>query len=151
MKRLIPLLLVVPFLFGCKEKEYTGPKIIVERNESGELVDATPETMFNKAFTDKVSSVFYIGDDSCAACAKLKPQLEAWVKYYKGTIHYIKVETITSETIQYLYDSTVGEYQWAESSAIPATYFFMEGYVITKKDGYETMEYLNKYVAVADE
>ena len=150
MKKLIPLLLVVPFLFGCKEKKYTGPKITVERNETGELVDATPETMFSVAHENKTDSVFYIGDETCAACKQLKPQLEAWVKAYNGTIYYIKFNTITSENMQNLYDATEGYYKWSESTPVPVTYFFMQGEVIVQGDSTNTMKFLNKYVTVAE-
>ena len=150
MKKVLTVLFILPFLLACKEKPYDGPKITVEKDDSGALTEVEPITMFEVAFTNKIDSIFYIGDDSCSACQKLKPQLEAWVQVYKGKIYYIPFQSITSENVQYIYDSTVGYYQWAEDSSIPATYFFMQGEVIIKGSSDNTMNFIKKYVAVQE-
>lgn len=148
MKNHLKTILFIPFLLGCATKQYTGVKIVVEYDDSGELTVSNPQEMYDVAITNEKSSIFYIGDDSCKACAKLKPQLESWVKAYKGKIYYIALNSITSENIQYLYDATEGYYQWSDSVGIPATYFFMEKEVAMKGDSSTTMNYLLNYVEV---
>ena len=151
MKKLACLLLVVPFLFACKEKPYTGPKMHVEYNESGELIDAVPETMFQKGFTDKVDSIYYIGQDGCSACDKLKPQLSAWCEVNKGAIYYIQVSSITPENEHYISDSTVGYYSWDDRKVTPTVYFLMQGEVVFAGDETNTMSFLMKKVDVVSQ
>ena len=150
MKRLFGTLLIIPFLLGCKEKEYTGLKLVVEKDDSGLLADADPTVMYEVAVTNKKDCVFYIGDEGCSACKKLKPQLEAWVKAYKGRIYYIQLSSITSENFHYLIDATVGYYEYKEGDSVPATYFFTYGEVAFKGTSDDTMSFLTKYVTVEE-
>ena len=151
MKSKALLLLTIPFLLACSNKKssYNGPKINVARNESGSLVTTTPEEMYSLVVDDKADAVFYIGDDLCAACATLKPQLIDWVKVYKGTIYYISLNEITESNINYVSSATEGYYQWTEKSTVPAVYFFMQGEVIFCADQTNAMDYLLTYVEVS--
>ncbi len=151
MKKILTLLLTLPFLVGCKEPEYNGYKLKVEKDESGELTLADPNILYETAITNKKECVFYIGDDTCSACQKLKPQLEAWVKAFKGKIYYIPLESITTENVQKMYDATTddtGYYQWGDDSSVPTTYFFSAGFVVFRGGSTDTMTLLNRYVTV---
>ena len=151
MKKLLSIIFILPFLLGCKEKEYTGFKLTLEKDESGELTLADPNTLYDVAITNEKDCAFYIGDDACSSCQKLKPQLEAWVKAYKYRIYYIPVSSITEENVQKLYDATVaavGYYQWAEDSSVPTTYFFSAKTVVFRGGADNTVNFLLKYVNV---
>lgn len=150
MKKIVRLFMVLPFLMGCKDREYSGTKIVVEKDESGALTEVTPDVMYDVASVQKKDCVFYIGDDSCEACQKLKPQLEGWVKYYKGKIYYVNIASVTEENLHYLYDATVGYYEWSEGSSIPATYLFKEGSVVIRGYVDDTMNLINKFVTVEE-
>ena len=147
---MLSVIFILPFLLGCKEKEYTGIKLAVEKDESGELTETDPSVLYETAIANKKDCVFYIGDEMCADCKKLKPQLEAWVKAKKGKIYYIKIQSINAENIHYLEDATVGYYQWAEGDSVPATYFFTQGEVAFKGISHDTMTLLTKYVTVVE-
>ena len=151
MKKLLSVLFAIPFLIGCKNEEYTGYKLTLEKDESGVLTEATPDTLYEVAITNQLDCAFYIGDESCAACQKLKPQLEAWVKAYKQKIYYIPVGNITSENIQKLYDATVGYYQYTEKTGLPTTYFFSAATVVFRGDSTNTMNFFIKYVNTTNE
>ena len=146
MKKILSVLFILPFLIGCKEKEYDGYKFTLESDTSGELTLADPSILYQKAITDQIDCVFYIGDEACVACQKLKPQLENYVKAYELKIYYIPVGSITEENVSYLYDATMGMYQWANNSSVPTTYFFAYGEVILRGNAENTVEYLVKYV-----
>ena len=147
MKKLLTVLFVIPFLLGCKEQEYTGYKLTLEADESGELTLANPQLLYEKAITDGIDCIFYIGDGSCTACQKLKPQLEGYVKAYKQKIYYIPLNTITEENVSYLNDATTdGGYTWGDSPNVPTTYFFSKKYVVFKGNYDTTMNFLMKYV-----
>ena len=148
MKNLYRLLIVVPFLFSCTKRQYTGPKLHVEYNESGALIEVLPDDMFERAFTNKIDSIYYIGDDSCTACQKLKPQLNAWCEVNHGAIYYIPLNTITDENEHYIVDSTVGYYCWEDKKVVPTVYFFMQGEVILGGDSSNTMKFLIEKVEV---
>ena len=150
MKEILNVLFILPFLLGCKEKEYTGYRFTLESDESGELTLSDPQTLYQKAKTDQIDCVFYIGDDTCSACQKLKPQLTDFVKAYKLKIYYVPVSTITEENVSYLYDATMGPYQWGENSTVPTTYFFAYGDVILRGDSTNTIEYLLNYVNLGE-
>ena len=149
MRKSVICLLAIPFLLACSKKPYNGPKIQVAYNETGNLLEASPMKMHSDATISKVDAVYYIGDDSCSACAKLKPQLEDWCTVYKGTIYYIPVSNITDANVNYLYEATEGYYQWTEKSTVPAVYFFMKGEVVFQADQTNAMEYLVERVEVA--
>ena len=147
MKKLLTVLFVLPFLLGCKDKEYTGYKLTLESDESGELTSADPQTLYQKAITDGIDCVFYIGDDNCAGCQKLKPQLVDYVKAYKLKIYYIPVNVITDENVSYLNDATTeGPYTWGDNQSVPATFFFSSKVVMFRGDDTTTMNFLMKYV-----
>ena len=146
MKKVLSVLFILPFLLGCKEKEYTGFKLTLENDESGELTSADPNLLFEKAITDGIDCAFYIGDDSCSACQKLKPQIESWAKVYKKKVCYVPVASITESNVQKLYDATVGYYSWAEDSSVPATFFFSEKQVVFRGDSTNTMNFFVKYI-----
>jgi len=147
MKKILTVLFVIPFLLGCKEQEYTGYKLTLESDESGELTLADPETLYQKAITDGIDCVFYIGDDTCGACLKLKPQLKGYVEYYKLKIYYIPLNTITTENVSYINDATTDSlYTWGDNQSVPATYFFSQKCVVFRGDGENTMNFLMKYV-----
>lgn len=146
MKKVLSILFILPFLLGCKEKEYNGFKFTLETDTSGELTLADPTVLYQKAITEQIDCVFYIGDDTCSACQKLKPQLEAFVKAYELKIYYVPVNSITEENVSYLYDATTGTYQWAENSTVPTTYFFAYGEVVLRGSANNTVDYLLKYV-----
>ena len=150
MKRLLTAVFILPFLLGCKDKGYTGRKITLEKDESGKLTEVDPSVMYDVVVTNEKDAVFYIGDETCSACQKLKPQLESWVKVNKGKIYYIPVGSITNENMHYLIDSTVGYYEWKENDAVPITYFFMEGAVVMQTTYDNTMNFLMKYVTVEE-
>lgn len=147
MKKLLAVLFVIPFLLGCKEKEYNGYKLTLEADESGELTLSDPQTLYQKAITDGIDCVFYIGDNMCSGCQKLQPQLEDWVKAYKQKIYYIPLNEITNENVSYLNDATNTEpYKWEDNQSVPATFFFSQKYVMYRGDDTSTMNFLNKYI-----
>ncbi len=147
MKKLLAVLFVIPFLLGCKEKEYKGYKLTLEADESGELTLSNPEELYQKAITEGIDCAFYIGDDMCSGCQKLKPQLVDWIKAYKQKIYYIPVNMITNENVSYLNDATNTEpYKWSDNQSVPATFFFSQKYVMYRGDDSSTMNFLNKYI-----
>ena len=150
MKKICSLLLVLPFLLGCNKQEYKGPKIKVEYNATGDLISSAPEYMYTHAFQESVSSIFYIGDDTCSGCAKLKPQLKGWCEVYHGAIYYIPWKSVTEDNEHYLIDATTsdGIYGWKHGDSVPAVFFFMDGYVVNRTSETDTMSYLMKYVEV---
>ena len=150
MKKVLSVLFILPFLLGCNKKETNTYKFTLESDESGELTLSDPSEMYQKAKTDKIDCVFYIGDDSCSACQKLKPQLTDFVKAYKLKIYYIPLTSITEENVSYLYDATMGPYQWAENSSVPTTYFFAYGDVIFRAGYDNTVKYLLKNVNLGE-
>ena len=89
MKKTLAILLTIPFLMGCK-KDYTGKKITLTKVEQGQLVVVKPEHMFKETFEGKKDAVYYIGDDTCSACATLKKSLEARCTSYSANIFEIK-------------------------------------------------------------
>ena len=150
MKKIYSLFLALPLLLACNQK-YTGPKIKVEYNATGDLIEVAPEYMYNHAFVDKVNSIFYVGDDSCSGCAKLKPQLKGWCSVYYGAIYYIPWKSVTEENEHYLIDSTnEGLYAWKHGDSVPAVFFFMEGYVVIRTGENDTMSYLTNHVEVVE-
>lgn len=147
MKKVIAILLTIPFLIGCK-KDYTGKKITLNKVEQGQLVVVSPEHMFKETFQGKKDAVYYVGDDTCSACAALKKSLEAWCTNYQAIIYEIKWTEVKEDEIKYLEDSTVGPYAWKKENSLPAVYFFMEGEVTFLTDSQTTLDYLMKYVTV---
>lgn len=152
MKNKIIILFVVPFLLACSNKKssYNGPKIIVAHNASEALVNSTPEEMYSLVVDQDSDAVYYIGDDTCSACAELKPQLVDWIKVYQGTIYYIPVTDISESNINYVVSATEGYYAWSEKSTVPAVFFFMRGEVVFCADQTNAMDYLLTYVEVSD-
>lgn len=122
--------------------------IQVAYNESGELVLTTPESMHEQIVINKIDAVYYIGDDSCLACAKIKPQLQSWCQVKKGTIYYLPVSEISESNIGLMKEATAGYYEWNENSSVPAIYFIKEGNIIFCGDQTNAMDYLNSYVEV---
>ena len=148
MKRLA-LLLIVPFLVGCShDNQYKGKKIELQYVEEGSLVVVDAKHMFDEAFTNKIDSIYYIGDDTCKACQSLKTQLTFWCKEKHANIYEIEYTKVDEDGLKYLIDATVGYYGWTENSSVPATYFFMQGSVVFKGDDQNTVQYLNKYVEI---
>lgn len=141
---------MIPFLTGCNvDRPYDGPKLKIEYSEAGEVIECTPDFLYQHAITDEVDSIYYIGDDLCIACQQLKPQLNAWCNVYKGAIYYIPISNITEDNMHFLIDATVGQhYEWSDKDPVPAVYFFMETNVLFRGDGENTMNYLNRYVEV---
>ena len=149
MKKLLTVLFILPFLLGCKDKEYTGYKLTLESDESGELTSADPQTLYQKAITDGIDCVFYIGDDNCGGCQKLKPQLVDYVRAHKLKIYYIPVNVITDENVSYINDATTDSpYTWGDNQSVPATFFFSQKYVMFRGDDTTTMNFLMKYVNI---
>lgn len=151
MKKILATLFVLPFLLGCnRNQEYTGYKLTVERDESGELTESTPEELYENAITNNKDCIYYIGDDNCSSCQKLKPQLIAWTTMYKGKIYSIPLNMITNENVEKINDATVGYYDWSKNQSIPAVFFFGSGTVVFRGDDTNTMNFLNKYVQVQE-
>ena len=151
MKSKALLLLTIPFLIGCTSNDkYTGPKITLAYAEEGKIVDSSVQEMKTIAFVNKVDSIFYLGDDTCASCAEFKPKLVSWCAQNHANIYYIKVAEMTKEDSEMLTDLTIGSYyEWKDKNSIPSTYFMMQGEVVFCGDGSNTMNYLSKYVTVA--
>ena len=148
MKKILLLTLAFPFVIGCSNKKYSGKKLQLNYVENGSLVVKDTKYLFDEAFTNKVDGVYYIGDDTCKACANLKPKIQSWCEKNHAEIYEIEFTKIDEEGLKYLIDATVGYYGWTEKSSVPAVYFFMEGEVITRSDEENTIKYLNEYVEV---
>ena len=148
MKKIIPLLMI-PFLLGCtNSNEYKGKKIQLEYAESGAIITVDAKYMFDNAFTNKIDSIYYLGDDICKACQSLKTQLKFWCKDNHTNVYEIVYTDIKDEELNYIIDATVGYYGWTETDSVPATFFFMQGTVVFRGDDQNTVQYLNKYVEV---
>ena len=149
MKKIIKLLLFAPLLIGCSsEKPYTGQKIALPYVEEGQLVDSSVSEMKTVAFDNKTDSVFYIGDDSCAACVTLKKDIAGWCSLNHANVYYIHYSEVTESDLSTLVDITDGYYQWSEDTSIPAAYFMMMGEIIFRGSADNTLKYLNRYVEV---
>ena len=149
MKKLFYITLVIPFIIGCSNKSsYKGQKIQLNYVENGSLVTTNTKQLFDDAFTNKIDGVYYIGDDTCKACANLKPKIQSWCEKNHANIYEIEFTKIDEEGLKYLVDATVGYYVWTEKSSIPSVYFFMQGEVITRSDEENTIKYLKEYVEV---
>ena len=145
----ITLLLLLPCLLACSSnKEYKGTKITLPYVEEGGLVTAVPKDMYDVAFESKSDAVFYIGDDTCSACQKLKPQLSDYCVFYHTNIFEIKFTEVKEEDLHYIVDATVGYYGWRDEQTLPSVFFFMQGSVAFCGNETDTMNFLMKYVTV---
>ena len=151
MKKVLFVLTLVPFLFGCASKQDNNPKIKIQRVNEGKMVVVNAKHMFDEAFSSKINSIYYIGDDTCSSCKQLKPSLEAWCKANYAYIYEIKYQDIDEEGFSYLQQATVGYYSWSENSSVPTVYFFMGGEVVMKGSSDNTMNILTKYIEVVSE
>ena len=144
------LVLTIPFLIGCTGNDkYTGTKITLSYVEEGGVVDSSVSEMKTIAFDNKVDSIFYLGDDTCASCAEFRPKFAAWFVQNHANAYYIRVTDMTKEESDLLTDLTVGSYyEWKDKNSIPAVYFMMQGEIMFCGDSSNTMNYLSKYVAV---
>ena len=143
--------LLIPFcLIGCKRDDsYKGDKITLDYVEEGHLVESNVPEMKVNAFDNKVDSIYYIGDDSCAACADFKPKLVTWCAQNHANIYYIKFTEMTQEESSMLTDLTVGSiYEWGEKNTLPTTFFMMRGTLVFRGESSNTVSYLKKYVTV---
>ena len=102
MKKLFCLALIIPFIIGCSNKKYTGKKLQLNYVENGSLVEATTKDLFDNAFTNKTDGVYYIGDDSCSACANLKPKIQSWCEKNHANVFEIEFKKIDEEGLKYL-------------------------------------------------
>ena len=149
MKAKVLVLLIIPFLIGCKEKPYDGPKITLDYATEGTLINSSVLHMKELAFDNKIDSIFYIGDETCAACVEFKPKLMTWCSQNHANIYYIQVTEMTEEDSNMLTDLTVGSYyEWKDKNTIPATYFMKQGEIVFRGESSNTINYLNKYVAI---
>ena len=149
MKVKVLVLLIIPFLIGCKEKPYDGPKITLEYAEEGKLISSNVTQMKDLAFDLKIDSIFYIGDETCAACVEFKQKLVTWCSQNHADIYYIQVTEMTEEDSNMLADLTIGSYyEWKDKNTIPTTYFMMQGEIVFRGESSNTINYLNKYVAI---
>ena len=153
MNKLVRLFVLFPFLIGCDNKSPVTFKLKVEYNPTDALIEVNPEYMYKHAITDSVTSIYYVGDETCTACKELKPQLEAWCEVYHGAIYYIPVSTIKDEEqLEYLKNATHYEastpYSWEGNSSVPAVFFMMDKYIVQRTDQTNTMFYLTTYVEV---
>ena len=148
MRNKIALLFFLPFLVACNRNTYNGPKLLIERDESGKLTETVPLTMKEKVIDERLDCVFYIGDESCSVCKELHPKLIDWVGEKKGKIYYIPLANIDDENIQYIFDATEGYYCWEKSQTVPALYLFKAGEAIFKGDASNGISVLNKYVEI---
>ena len=140
---------MIPFLLGCtSNNEYKGKKIQLEYEENGSVVIVNAKHMFDMAFTNKIDSIYFLGDDSCKACQSLKTQLKFWCAEHHASVYEIVYTNVKDEELNYIIDATVGYYGWTENDSVPATYFFMQGTVVFRGDDQNTVQYLNKYVEV---
>ena len=150
MKKIISLLLFTPLLFACSnDKPYTGKKIGLGYVENGSLVNSSVSQMKQIAFDYRIDSIFYIGDDDCAACVKLKQDISGWCKTNHANVYYIHYSEITESDLSTLISITADDYyKWDENSTIPATYFMMGGAILFRGSSDNTLKYLNRYVEV---
>ena len=150
MRKLFCLILLSPFMFACsKNTSYVGdPLLTIEYEASESMIEVGPKFLYEKAFVNKQDSIFFIGDNTCAACAELKPKIESWISTNHGRIYYVPYQSIDEDNIAYLSDATVGYYQWTSKSSVPAVYFFTGGEVKFCGNEKTTIKYLERYVAV---
>ena len=148
MKKIIPLLFIIPTLLACSDNTYKGAKIKLEYVEEGALLEVEAKHMFDEAFANKVDSIYLIADDSCKACQSLKTYLTFWCKDNHANVYEIVYSKVDEESLNYIIDSTVGYYAWTKESTVPTTYFFMQGVVAMTGDNETTGKLLDKYVEV---
>ena len=154
MKKYISLLFVLPLLLGCNKKPQTF-KLRIERSNKEEMTQVLPEFMYEHAITNAITSIYYVGDDKCEPCKKLKPQLDGWCKVYHGVIYYIPISSISDETqLNYLKSATHYEastpYSWEDNPTTPAVFFMMDKCIVNRTDQESTMSFLLNYVEVND-
>ena len=91
------LLLLMPFLFACKQvQHYDGIKYVLPYQEEGELINITPKDMFQISSIDKKDSVFLIGGlDGCSGCIEAETQAENYAKLNHCYIYMIDIDDVT--------------------------------------------------------
>ena len=152
INRLLTLSIFIPFLMGCTNKSsYNGPKIILDYVSEGALLTVDASKMYEDVVTNKKSTIYLLGNDTCSSCQKVKDNiLEPYAKGSHCNIYYIDIANANETDFNKIQASTKGMYQFLEKDTVPATFFFYEGEVAFRIGANEDLgHYLEQYVEVA--
>ena len=153
ISKLLALSIFVPLTVGCttQSSKYTGPKIILDYVENGDLVTTTATKMYEDVVSNKKSTIYMLGNDTCKACTTQKEKvLQPYAQGSHCNIYFVDVLDMAESDFNKVQAATKGMYQFLENDTIPATYFFFEGEVAFRIGPNEDLgHYLEQYVEVA--
>ena len=151
--KLIPLLITLPLLIGCKYTEdfhsYVGDKIILDYIEEGTLVEITPTELLSFTENEK-SLICLLGLKTCSSCKTVSNSLKAYAEGNHCNTYHIEMSKVESnEDMDALKKATNGYYEWGEKESYPLVYFFYEGDVAFRCGEEDVTTFITNYVEVA--
>ena len=152
LNKLLGITIFIPLLMGCTNKSsYNGPKIVLDYVENGDLVSASATKMYEDVVTNKKSTIYLLGNDTCSACKKVKEKiLQPYAKGSHCNIYYVDIVDMSESDFNKIQAATQGVYQFLENDVVPATYFFLEGEVAFRVGAEDDLgHYLEQYVEVS--
>ena len=151
--KLIPLLITLPLLIGCKYTyeyhPYEGEKIVLDYVEEGALVEITPTELLS--FTENEKSLICLfGLKTCSSCKTVSNNLKAYAEGSHCNTYHIEMSKVESnEDMDALKKATSGYYEWGEKESYPLVYFFYKGDVAFRCGEDDVTTFITNYVEVA--
>lgn len=151
-------LIIVPFLLACqKVPEYTGPKLVLDYVENGELIEINATQLYDLVITRGRDSVVLFTIEGCSACEEAKTDFSSYAEGFHMNLYTVDMTYVSLTSDDYLkivntttYLDSIYHFPEGEELSFPLAYFYKQkGVALTRQTYF--VDALRQYVTTTND